>query len=133
MRLISYLLLFVCLTGCRYPFDLDDKNMRPMVAIQSYICADSLVAINVNKTVPLTQIGKADTALINPYYSLKCNGEEVLVRDSMIGDGGMALCSKAFKNGDELEVIFGIIFIFSYQDDTILGENAVEFKLRDAE
>ena len=107
MRIISFLLLFVCLTGCRYTFDLDDKNMRPMVAIQSYICADSLVAINVNKTVPLTQIGKADTALINPYYSLKCNGEEVLVKDSMIGDGGMALCSKAFKNGDELEVIFG--------------------------
>lgn len=129
MRIISYILILACLTGCRYTFELDDKNMRSMPAVQSYICADSLVAINIHKTVPLTQIGKADTTLINPHYSLKCNGVEVEVRDSMIGEGGMAICSKAFKNGDELELTFRTDDMETVVAKTSIPEQFPEYSL----
>ena len=45
------LILMLALTGCKYSFDLDYQNAQPMVAIKSYICADSLVTIDINKVV----------------------------------------------------------------------------------
>lgn len=105
-RNLLILTTMIALTGCKYAFELNDKDMKSMVAIQSYICADSLVSINIHKTVPLTQIGKADTLLRNPRYSLTCNGMEVEVRDSMIGAGGMSVSSRGFKGGDKIEFTF---------------------------
>ena len=100
------ILLLLALTGCKYPFDIDNKDLKPMAVIRSYVCADSLVTIDINKTVPLSQLATADTALVNPHYSLRCNGVEVECNESMIGEGRLSLCADAFKSGDRIEIIF---------------------------
>ena len=56
MKNIYILMLLLVLTGCKYPFDLDQKDAEPMAAIKSYLCADSLVTIDICKTVPLSQM-----------------------------------------------------------------------------
>ena len=96
----------VCLTGCRYTFDLEGSDLKPMIALRSCICADSTAVIEVHKTVPVTEISKADTALVNPAYSLRCNGKEVDATCEMIGEGGMRISSQAFRSGDRIEVTF---------------------------
>ena len=106
MKNIYILILLLALTGCKYPFDLDYQNARPMTAIKSYICADSLVTIDICKVVPLAQLVTADTTLINPHYSLKCNGREVDCDESMISEGKMTLRADAFKSGDKVEIVF---------------------------
>ena len=100
------ILLLLALTGCKYPFDIDNKDLKPMAVIRSYVCADSLVTIDINKTVPLSQLATADTALVNPHYSLRCNGVEVECNESMIGEGRLSLRADAFKSGDRIEIIF---------------------------
>lgn len=100
------LILLLALTGCKYSFDLDYQNARPMTAIRSYICADSLVTININKTVPLAQLATGDTTLINPHYLLKCNGQEVDCDVSMISEGKMCIRTDAFRSGDKIEIVF---------------------------
>lgn len=100
------ILLLLVLTGCKYPFDIDNKDLKPMAVIRSYVCADSLVTIDINKTVPLSQLATADTALVNPHYSLRCNGVEVECNESMIGEGRLSLRADAFKSGDRIEIIF---------------------------
>ena len=121
--------VLVCVSGCRYPFDLNDSDMECMLAVQSYICADSTVSIHIHKTVPLTQIGKADTTLINPHYSLKCNGKEAEVCDSMIGEGGMALIAKGFKSGDKVELAFETEDMKTAAASTIIPDKFPEYSL----
>lgn len=100
------LILLLALTGCKYPFDLDVKDVEPMVVVTSYLRADSLVTIDIRKTVPLARLATADTTLINPHYSFKCNGLEVDCDESMIGNGKMRLHAGAFKSGDKIELVF---------------------------
>lgn len=95
-----------CLSGCKYTFELNDKDMKSMLAVRTYMCADSLSTIYIHKTVPLTQIDKADTTLVSPRYTLTCNGKKVEARDSMIGEGGMAIIAEGFKMGDEISLTF---------------------------
>ena len=71
------LILLLALTGCKYPFDLDQKDVKPMAVVRAYMCADSAVTINIHKIVPLSQLVTADTTLINPCYSLRCNGMDI--------------------------------------------------------
>ena len=100
------LMLLLALTGCKYSFDLDNKDVQPLTAIRSYICADSLVTIDISKVVPLSQLATADTTLMNPHYSLKCNGVEVDCEESMIGEGRLSLRTDAFKSGDKIDIVF---------------------------
>jgi len=100
------LLLSLALTGCKYPFELDNKDVQPMALIKSYMCADSLVAIDINKIVPLAEMATADTTLIDPHYSLRCNGAEVDCEESMTGEGRLSLRTGAFKSGDKIEIVF---------------------------
>lgn len=93
------------LTGCKYPFELDQQDARPMAVIRSYLCADSLVTIDIRKTIPLSQLATADTTLNNPRFSLKCNGTDVDAAESVMG-GTMILRTDAFKSGDKIEVVF---------------------------
>lgn len=105
-RNLLIIITLLTLTGCKYPFELDQKAARPMAAIRSYICADSVASINIHKIVPLSQLATADSTLINPHYTLKCNGIEVYAEDSMTGKGGMVLNADAFKSGDKVEIVF---------------------------
>ena len=100
------LLLLLALTGCKYPFELDNKDVQPMALIKSYMCADSLVAIDINKIVPLAEMATADTTLIDPHYSLRCNGAEVDCEESMTGEGRLSLRTGAFRSGDKIEIVF---------------------------
>lgn len=103
---ILIVLISSILTGCAYSFDLKDSDMKPMLAVRAKICADSAVVIKVDKTVPLTQIGKVDTAMVSPQYSLKCNGVEVETTYEMDGEGGMIIKADSFKSGDKLDFTF---------------------------
>lgn len=105
-RNLLILTMLLALTGCKYPFDLDQKDALPMAAIRSYMCADSLVTIDICKIVPLSRLATADSTLINPHYSLKCNGVEVDCEESMVGKGKMSLRTAAFKSGDRIEIVF---------------------------
>lgn len=129
-RNLLIMAVLICFSGCRYPFDLNDSDMESLVAVQSYICADSTVSIHIYKTVPLTQIGKADTTLINPRYSLKCNGREVEVRDSMIGEGGMALIAQSFKSGDKVELAFETEDMKTAVASTTIPDKFPEYSLK---
>ena len=100
------LILLLALTSCKYPFELDYMGAKPMAAIKSYVCADSLVTIDIYKTVPLSQFAEADTALLSPHYTIKCNGVEVSADESIIGAGHMVLKTDAFKRGDKIELVF---------------------------
>lgn len=106
-RNLLIITVLLSLTGCRYPFDLDNGNVRPMAAIRSYICADSLVTIDIDKLIPLSQLATTDAGLISPHYLLKCNGKEVDCDESMIGEGKMSLHAHAFRSGDRIEIVFG--------------------------
>lgn len=106
-RNLLIITVLLSLTGCRYPFDLDNGNVRPMAAIRSYICADSLVTIDIDKLIPLSQLATTDAGLISPHYLLKCNGKEVDCDESMIGEGKMSLHADAFRSGDRIEIVFG--------------------------
>lgn len=94
------------MTGCKYPFDLDYRDAKPTVAIRSYVCADSIVTIDIHKTVPLSQLATADSILHNPHYSLKCNGVGVDVDETPVGDGRLVLRTEAFRSGDKIELVF---------------------------
>lgn len=106
-RNLLIITVLLSLTGCRYPFDLDNGNVWPMAAIRSYICADSLVTIDIDKLIPLSQLATTDAGLISPHYLLKCNGKEVDCDESMIGEGKMSLHADAFRSGDRIEIVFG--------------------------
>ena len=100
------LTMLLSLTGCKYSFGLDGTDAKPMVAIRSYMCADSLVVIDLHKTVPLANLAKADTSLKSTLYSLRCNGKEVDCEETMIGEGRMVIQTDAFKSGDRIEFVF---------------------------
>ena len=105
-RNLLIIISFLALSGCKYSFDLDYQNAQPMVAIKSYICADSLVTIDINKVVPLAELTTTDSTLINPYYSLKCNGVEVDCDELQPGISKLSLRTDAFRSGDKIELIF---------------------------
>ena len=119
----------VCLTGCRYTFDLEGSDLKPMIALRSCICADSTAVIEVHKTVPVTDISKADTALVNPAYSLRCNGKEVDATCEMIGEGGMRISSQAFRSGDRIEISFGADGMETVQAETTIPGEFPEYSL----
>ena len=119
----------VCLTGCRYTFDLEDSDIKPMIALRSCICADSTAVIEVHKTVPVTEISKADTALVNPAYSLRCNGKEVDATCEMIGEGGMRISSQAFRSGDRIEVTFSADGMETVSAGTVIPDEFPEYTL----
>lgn len=104
---IFCLLMLLTLSGCRYSFELNDSDMEPMIAVRASICADSTTQIKVHKTIPMTKIDKIDTVMTAPFYTLRCNGEEVETSDIMDGEGGMQITSGAFRSGDRLELTFG--------------------------
>ena len=105
-RNLLIIITFLALTGCKYSFDLDYQNAQPMVAIRSYICADSLVTIDINKLVPLAELETTDSTLINPHYSLKCNGVEVDCDELRPGISKLSLRTHAFKSGEKIEIVF---------------------------
>lgn len=98
------LTLLFALTSCKYPFALDYMDAKPMIAIRSYICADSVVTININKAIPLSKLATVDTNLENPSFLLKCNGMNVDVKEEMVDKGGLVLYADAFKCGDSIEI-----------------------------
>ena len=106
MRNLILIFTLLALTACNYTFELKEADMKPMIAVQAKICADSSVVINVHKTVPLTQIGKMDTTLLHPHYSLLSNGTEVETTYEMDGEGGMIIKADFFKSGDKLDFTF---------------------------
>lgn len=106
-RFAQCLLMLLTVSGCRYTFELDDMNLKPMIAVKASICADSITVINIHKTIPVTEISKADTVLTAPFYTLKCNGKEVEASQTKIGEGGMQIQAPAFKSGDMLELTYG--------------------------
>lgn len=105
-RNLLIITVLLALTGCRYTFDLDQKDVQPMAVIRSYICADSLVRIDIGKAVPLSHLATVDSTLIHPHYSLKCNGVEVDCDESMKGEGRLSLHTDAFRSGDRIEIVF---------------------------
>ena len=105
-RNLLIIISFLALSGCKYSFDLDYQNAQPMVAIKSYICADSLVTIDINKVVPLAELATTDSTLINPHYSLKRNGVEVDCDELQPGISKLSLRTDAFKSGDKIEIFF---------------------------
>ena len=123
------LILLLALTGCKYPFDLDQKDVKPMAVVRAYMCADSAVTINIHKIVPLSQLVTADTTLINPCYSLRCNGMEVDVDAAMIGEGGMAIHADAFKSGDKIELVFESDDTETAVAGTVIPGNFPEYEL----
>lgn len=123
------ILLMLALTGCRYPFELDTKDVKPMAAVRSYICADSLVTIDIDKLVPLSQLATADTTLVNPHYSLKCNGVEVGCDESMTGEGRLSLRTDAFKSGDRIELVFESDDTEMAMASTVIPDRFPEYKL----
>lgn len=119
----------ICLTGCRYTFELGDSDMKPMIAVRSCMCADSLTMIQVHKTVPVTEISKADTSLVNPGYSLRCNGKEVDASHSMIGEGGMSINGPAFRSGDKVEITFSAEGMETVTASTVIPDEFPEYSL----
>lgn len=105
-RNLLIIITLLALTGCKYPFDLETADVKPIPVIKSYICADSLVTIDIRKAVPLSQIAKADSSLKGPRYTLRCNGVQVDCAQSMKGGGRMVLSAGAFRNGDKIELVF---------------------------
>lgn len=128
MKNIYILMLLLVLTGCKYPFDLDQKDAEPMAAIKSYLCADSLVTIDICKTVPLSQLATADSILKNPHFSLRCNGADVEVSESVMG-GRMILRADAFKAGDMIELVFGSDDMETALAETVIPEKFPEYGL----
>ena len=106
-RYIILILMTLATAGCRYTFELDDADIKPMIAVQADVCADSATIINIYKTIPVTEISKADTILTAPFYTLKCNGKEVDATHTKIGEGGMQIQAPAFKSGDIVELVYG--------------------------
>ena len=123
------LILLLALTGCKYSFQLDYMDVKPMAAIRSYVCADSLVVIDIQKTVPLAQLAKVDTTLVNPHYSIKCNGVEVSADESMIGAGHMVLKPDSFRTGDKIEIVFGSDDTETAVASTIIPGSFPEYEL----
>lgn len=124
------LILLLALTGCKYSFDLDYQNAQPMVAIKSYICADSLVTIDINKVVPLAKLETTDSTLINPHYSLKCNGVEVDCDELQPGISKLSLRTDAFKSGDKIEIVFESDDTETAVASTIIPDSFPEYELK---
>lgn len=128
-RNLLIIIALLALTGCKYPFELDNKDVHPMAAIRSYVCADSLVTIDIDKIVPLAELAAADTALINPHYSLKCNGTEVDCYESMIGERRLSLRTDSFRSGDKIEIFFESDDTESAMAGTIIPDTFPEYEL----
>lgn len=128
-RNLLIIFAMVCMTGCRYTFGLEASDLKPMIALRSCICADSTAVIEVHKTVPVTEISKADTALVNPAYSLRCNGKEVEATYEMIGKGGMRISSPAFRSGDRIEVTFSADGMETVSAETVIPDEFPEYML----
>lgn len=117
------------LSGCKYPFELDYRDAKPMVAIRSYICADSLVTIDIQKTVPLALLATSDTTLTDPRYSVRCNGTEIDADASMVGGSRIVLNAGAFKGGDRIEVSFESDDIETTVAATVIPDTFPEYEL----
>lgn len=129
-KIYILLLLLLALTGCKYSFDLDYQNVQPMVAIRSYICADSLVTIDINKVVPLAKLATTDSTLTNPHYSLMCNGAEVAYDELQPGISKLSLRTGAFKSGDRIELVFGSDDTETAVASTIIPGSFPEYELK---
>ena len=129
-RNLLIIITFLALTGCKYSFDLDYQNAQPMVAIKSYICADSLVTIDINKVVPLAELATTDSTLINPHYSLKCNGVEVDCDELQPGISKLSLRTDAFKSGDKIEIVFESDDTEKAIASTIIPDSFPEYELK---
>lgn len=124
------LILLLAFTGCKYPFELDYKDVEPMAAIRSYMCADSLVTIDIQKTIPLAKLAESDSTLNNPHYSIRRNGVEIDVEASMIGESRMMLRSGAFKSGDKVEVVFESDDTETAVASTVIPDSFPEYELK---
>lgn len=129
-RNLLIMMIMLAMTGCKYPFELDYKDVEPMTAIRSYICADSLVTVDVHKTIPLAKLAVSDSTLINPHYSIKCNGTEVDAEASMLGASRMVLSSGAFKSGDKLEIVFKSDDTETAVASTVIPDSFPEYELK---
>lgn len=91
-------------TGCEYHFELDNIVEDPLLCIRSYMPAGDSAVIRLNKTVPVTVIGKVDTTLVSPSYSLKCNGQEIKLYEMWSENGCLHIKTGGFHSGDRLEI-----------------------------
>lgn len=124
------LLLLLAFTSCKFPFELDYKNVEPIAVIRSYMCADSVVTIAIQKTIPLAKLAESDSTLINPHYSIRCNGTEVDAEASMPGVSRMVLNSGAFKSGDKIEIVFESDDTETAVASTTIPDSFPEYKLK---
>lgn len=90
--------------GCDYHFELDNIVEDPLICIRSYMPAGDSAVIRLNKTVPVTVIGKIDTTLVSPSYSLKCNGREMELDETWSDNGCLHIKTGGFRSGDRLEI-----------------------------
>lgn len=98
------LLSVLLLSGCRYSFDLQNSGLEPRICIMSYIEEGEEGTIDIYKTVPVYETGKADMSLTAPSFSLKCNGKEVDAEYEMIGDECLRISHPEFRSGDIIEL-----------------------------
>lgn len=96
--------VLLSMTGCEYHFELDNIVEDPLICIRSYIPIEDSTVIRINKTVPVTVIGKVDTALVSPAYSLICNGKEIDPSAVYTDNGSLMIKTGGFRNGDKIEI-----------------------------
>lgn len=116
-------------TGCEYHFELDNIVEDPLICIRSYMPAGDSAVIRINKTVPVTVIGKIDTALISPSYSLTCNGKEIGLYDTWSENGGLYIKTGSFQSGDRLEITATAQGMETASASTIVPESFPEYSI----
>lgn len=129
-KICLLLLGIVSLTGCRYRFDIEDNGLKPCMCIKSFICADSLVNVDVYKAVPVQYAGKTDMSIVSPSYSLKRNGKEVETSSKDIENYGINLQCEEFSKGDRLEITFCADGVEPAAASTVIPGNFPEFTYR---
>lgn len=120
----------VSLAGCRYSFDIEDNGLKPCMCIKSFICADSLVNVDVYKAVPVQHAGKTDMGIVSPSYSLKRNGKEVETSSKDIENYGINLQCEGFSKGDRLEITFCADGVEPAAASTVIPGDFPEFTYR---
>ena len=103
-RYIIYALMVLVLGGCRYSFDLSESGLEPKICIKAVMAEGEVTGIEVCKTVPVTDIGKADAGMASPQFTLLCNGEEVEAVMQETEGGGYRIDAQAFRSGDVVEL-----------------------------
>ena len=121
------LLCILLLSGCRYSFDLQDSGLEPRICIISHINEGDEGEIEIYKTVPIYEAGRADMSLVSPSFSVKCNGTEMDVPYELIGNEGLRISLPEFRSGDILELTAGADGLETISASTTVPEAFPEF------